>query len=196
MTTARDRRRGRDPLYRQVESELLRRIHDGELTPGQRLPTETELAAQWQVNRLTIRQAIGELARAGHVTVRQGSGTYIARQPMIVELDLPRMPSTDADAGSTASIAEYVQQGQTETLVARTATDTAPEAATALAVPGPFTRIDTVVETDGLPLLVCSYWLQTRRFPGFAATASAPASDSTRPSRSTTACGCGTPGAR
>jgi DNA-binding GntR family transcriptional regulator len=168
VNTARNGRRGGAPVYRQVESELLRRIRDGELAPGQRLPTEPELAADWGVNRLTIRQAIGELARAGHVTVRQGSGTYVAESPMVVELALPQMPSTDADAGSTASIAEYVQQDQTETLVEITDLDTAADAAGALEAPGPFVRVDTLVRTGERPFLVCSYWLEARRFPGFA----------------------------
>lgn len=166
MSTARAGRRA--PVYRQVESELLRRIRDGELAPGQRLPTETDLAADWGVNRLTIRQAMGELARAGHVTVRQGSGTFVAEAPMVVELALPRMPSTDADAGSTASIAEFVQQDQTETLIDISAQDSTAGIAEHLAAPPPHIRIDTVVRTGGQPFLVCSYWLCARRFPDLA----------------------------
>lgn len=167
MTVSRSGRRGGPPVYRQVEAELLRRIRDGELGPGRRLPTETELAAEWGVNRLTIRQAIGELARAGHVTVRQGSGTYVAQPPMVVELDLPLMPSTDADAGSTASMAEYVQQDQTETLVDLTDRDPDLAIAAALDAPGPLIRLDTVVHAGGQPYLVSSYWLDVRRFPAF-----------------------------
>ena len=169
MTGTHNRRRGTDPLYRQVERDLLRRIRSGELCPGQRLPTEPELAAEWGVNRLTIRQAIGELARAGHITVRQGSGTYVAEPQVVVTLDLPRMPSTDADAGSTASIAEYVQQDQTESLLNVVPDDTDVFAAEALRVPGPFVRADTLVRTGDHPLLVCSYWIEARRFPGFTA---------------------------
>lgn len=169
MTSGRGRHRGADPVYRQVESELLRRIRTGELSAGQRLPTEPELAAEWGVNRLTIRQAIGELARAGHVTVRQGSGTYVTQPQMVIEFDLPRMPSTDADAGSTAAIAEYVQQDQTETLVNLTTEETHRSAAEALAAAGPFLRVDTVVRIGEQPFLVCSYWIEAGRFPGVTA---------------------------
>ncbi|MFR9802233.1 GntR family transcriptional regulator [Pseudonocardia sp. RS010] len=167
MTTSRTGRRGDPPVYRQVEAEIRRRIRDGEIGPGQRLPSETELATEWGVNRLTIRQAIGELARAGHVTVRQGSGTYVAEPVMIVNLDLPLMPSTDADAGSTASLAEHVQEDQTETLVHLTDHDTDPAATDALEPPGPLVRVDTLVRTGQQPLLVSSYWLDAARFPGF-----------------------------
>lgn len=159
------RKRGGRPVYRQVETEVLRRIQAGELAPGQKLPTEPELAAEWGVNRLTIRQAIGELARAGHVTVRQGSGTYVTEPQMVVELDLPRMPSTDADAGSTTAIAQYVQQDQTETLVRFTDADDDARAAEALEVPPPFVRADTLVRLGEQPFLVSSYWLEARRFP-------------------------------
>ncbi|MEU4312334.1 GntR family transcriptional regulator [Nocardia sp. NPDC024068] len=169
MTGTRNGGQGRIPVYRRVESELLRRIRDRELVPGQRLPTESELASEWEVNRLTIRQAIGELARAGHVIVRQGSGTYVAEPPVVVELGLPPMPSTDADAGSTAAIADYVQQDQTETLVDLTDGDTDRDAAEALQTAGPFIRIDTLVRTGDQPFLVSGYWLEAGRFPGFAA---------------------------
>lgn len=169
MTTSRHGRPGgKLPLYRRVEAELLGRIRAGKLAPGQRLPTETELAAEWEVNRLTIRQAIGELARAGHVTVRQGSGTYVAQQPLVFEFALPPMPSTDADAGSTTSLREHVQQDQTETLVEISDRDTSTSAAAALGVPGPFVRVETLIETGGQPFVVSSYWLDAQRFPGFA----------------------------
>ncbi|MFC4949999.1 GntR family transcriptional regulator [Pseudonocardia sp. GCM10023141] len=167
MTAARNSRRGGPPVYRQVESELLRRIREGELAPGSRLPTEPELAAEWGVNRLTIRQAIGELARAGHLTVRQGAGTFVAVPLMVIQFDLPRMPSTDADAGSTASLAEYVNEDQTETLVHLTDRDSDVAAAEALGSPGPFLRIDTLVRTREQPFLVAGYWLEAERFPGF-----------------------------
>lgn len=168
MTNTRSGGGRRIPLYRQVESELLRRIREQELRPGQRLPTEPELAAEWGVNRLTIRQAISELARAGAVVVRQGAGTYVAEPPLVIELDLPAMPSTDADAGSTASIAEYVQQDQTETLINVTDQDATRTVMEALEVDPPFVRFDTLVRTGQQPYLVSSYWLELRRFPDLA----------------------------
>jgi len=164
------RKRAGEPVYRQVESELLRRIQAGELAPGQKLPPEPELAAEWGVNRLTIRHAIGELARAGHVNVRQGSGTYVAEPQLVVEFDLPQLPSTDADAGSTATIADYTRQDQTETLVHITDADTDVRAVAALEVAGPLLRVDTLVRAGGQPFLASGYWLDAARFPGLTAT--------------------------
>lgn len=168
MTASRQNGRpgGRVPVYRRVEAELLARIRAGTLQRGERLPTENELAAEWNVNRLTIRQAIGELARAGHVTVRQGSGTYVADNPLVVEFALPPMTSTDADAASSAASAPEVQHDQTETLVEVFEQDVTPAAMNALGVSGPLVRVDTLVETGGQPLLLASYWLHAQRFPG------------------------------
>jgi DNA-binding FadR family transcriptional regulator len=52
----------------------------GQFVPGQRLPTERELAAMLEVSRATVREAIARLAEAGYVTVRRGrsGGTFVA----------------------------------------------------------------------------------------------------------------------
>jgi len=51
----------------------------GQFVPGQRLPTERELAAMLSVSRATVREAIARLAEAGYVTVRRGrsGGTFV-----------------------------------------------------------------------------------------------------------------------
>ncbi len=57
---------------------IRRAILGGELTPGSRLPPERELAASFGVNRVTVRSALGRLAAARLLSVRQGSG-YLVR---------------------------------------------------------------------------------------------------------------------
>jgi DNA-binding FadR family transcriptional regulator len=54
--------------------ELRRAILGGELRAGEKLPPERKLAASFGVNRMTLRNALGQLARARLVEVRQGSG--------------------------------------------------------------------------------------------------------------------------
>jgi GntR family transcriptional regulator, transcriptional repressor for pyruvate dehydrogenase complex len=51
----------------------------GQFVPGQRLPTERELAAMLSVSRATFREAIARLAESGYVTVRRGrsGGTFV-----------------------------------------------------------------------------------------------------------------------
>jgi len=49
----------------------------GRVAPGERLPNEKTLARRFDVNRHTLRQAVQSLVREGHLTVRQGCGTFV-----------------------------------------------------------------------------------------------------------------------
>ena len=60
-------------LYR----ELRRQILSGELSPGDRLPGERELAQRYETNRNTLREAVRMLEQARLVTVRHGQGVTI-----------------------------------------------------------------------------------------------------------------------
>ncbi|MCP1676458.1 GntR family phosphonate transport system transcriptional regulator [Natronocella acetinitrilica] len=64
-------------LWRQIETELAGEIQAGLLRPGDRLPTESELAARFQVNRHTVRRAVAALQESGVVRVEQGRGTFV-----------------------------------------------------------------------------------------------------------------------
>ncbi|HRO57664.1 MAG TPA: GntR family transcriptional regulator [Burkholderiaceae bacterium] len=78
-----------EPLYLQLASLLAQRISSGTLRPGDRLPTEPQLIAEHGVSRITVRQAIGLLARNGQVVTRRGKGTFVAmpmRQHRLDEL--------------------------------------------------------------------------------------------------------------
>ena len=65
------------PIYRQLADQVLAGVKAGLLKPGDRLPTERELAAQLGVARGTVRKAYRELADNNLVQVIQGSGVYI-----------------------------------------------------------------------------------------------------------------------
>jgi GntR family transcriptional repressor for pyruvate dehydrogenase complex len=54
---------------------------DGELEPGQKLPSEAELGQQFGVGRSAIREAMKILQALGVVTIQQGNGTYIVDKP-------------------------------------------------------------------------------------------------------------------
>jgi DNA-binding FadR family transcriptional regulator len=60
-----------------VVRRLLRRIQDGKLKPGDRLPNERDLAAELGVSRPVVREAISNLAGRGVVSARGGSGSTI-----------------------------------------------------------------------------------------------------------------------
>ncbi|MBS1162103.1 MAG: GntR family transcriptional regulator [Proteobacteria bacterium] len=60
-----------------VAASLERRILEGSLKPGDRLPPERELSIELGVSRPSLREAIQKLASKGMVQSRQGGGTYV-----------------------------------------------------------------------------------------------------------------------
>ena len=66
---------------RQIEDWLAGQIATGALAPGDRLPTEHDLAKWFGVSRMTLRHALAELARRGLVTKTVGrhGGTWWPR---------------------------------------------------------------------------------------------------------------------
>src|SRR5512142_983536 len=80
------RQPGAPPLYAQIAADLRARIVAGTYRPGQRLPSEHDLAAQFGVGRPTIRQATELLVRDGALARRHGSGTYVDVPPPAVDL--------------------------------------------------------------------------------------------------------------
>jgi GntR family transcriptional repressor for pyruvate dehydrogenase complex len=65
-------------LFESVAQQLQRLIVDGALKPGDRLPSERELAEQFAVSRGSVRDAIRTLELVGLVVPRQGEGTVVA----------------------------------------------------------------------------------------------------------------------
>lgn len=66
------------PLYRQVKQALLQSLQGMAWKPGQPIPSEMELAAQFGVSHGTVRKAIDELATENVLVRRQGKGTFVA----------------------------------------------------------------------------------------------------------------------
>ncbi|MDE2308709.1 MAG: GntR family transcriptional regulator, partial [Xanthomonadaceae bacterium] len=58
-----------------IANDLERRILEGVLSAGERLPPERELAEQLGVSRPSLREALQKLASKGLVRTRQGGGT-------------------------------------------------------------------------------------------------------------------------
>jgi GntR family transcriptional regulator len=74
-----------DPLYYQIEREILGNINLGNLQPGDRLPSETEIVQQFQVSRITARRVLEDLVKQGVAYSQQGRGTFVA-MPRIREV--------------------------------------------------------------------------------------------------------------
>jgi GntR family transcriptional regulator of arabinose operon len=68
----------RIPLYLQIREYILNQIRDSTWKPEDQIPSESELANQFRVSRITIRGAISKLIEDGIIFRIQGKGTFIA----------------------------------------------------------------------------------------------------------------------
>lgn len=66
------------PQYARIKSALRERIERGELSPGDRVPSENQLVAEFAVSRMTARRALLELADEGLLQRTQGLGSFVA----------------------------------------------------------------------------------------------------------------------
>ena len=73
------------PAYYQITLDLRQRISAGEWRAGNKLPPELELMKQYDVSRMTFRQAIGELVKEGILVRRRGVGTFLSQRYVPVE---------------------------------------------------------------------------------------------------------------
>lgn len=68
-------------LWNAIARTLSDEIAAGHYAPGDKLPTEAQLAARFGVNRHTVRRALASLAGAGRVFARRGAGVFVAARP-------------------------------------------------------------------------------------------------------------------
>jgi GntR family transcriptional regulator len=155
-------------LYRTIANQLQDRLNAGEWPPGERMPTESALAAEFGVNRLTIRQALAQLRQIGAIDIRQGSGTYVSIPPPPI-LEIPIEPANQlVDTGSVHASIKSISHNVTETPLGYKA-DPDQRAARHLGLDAVhLARLDTLSDSDGDPFAVNSYWLDGRRFSGLA----------------------------
>jgi GntR family transcriptional regulator len=67
------------PIYYQLFKYFEKQIRQGQLQPGDALPTEMEIAERAGISRMTVRRAISELAATGMVYTQKGKGTFVAQ---------------------------------------------------------------------------------------------------------------------
>jgi GntR family transcriptional regulator len=69
--------------YRRIVTELRQQILSADRAPGDRLPSESELAAIYRTSRPTVRRALAVLRGEGLIVTGQGSGTFVRPRPGI-----------------------------------------------------------------------------------------------------------------
>jgi DNA-binding LacI/PurR family transcriptional regulator len=95
-------------LYEQLSTHVLEQIRRGALRPGDRVPSEMELATQFEVSRITSKRALEVLREAGLVERIRGRGTFVVRNlPDLTGVTVPlkgRVPRPKNEARSVAFV--------------------------------------------------------------------------------------------
>ena len=68
----------RDPIYKRIRRAIAERIESGEYAAGSMIPSENEIAEEFGTTRLTVRNAMDELVRAGQIRRVQGKGAFVS----------------------------------------------------------------------------------------------------------------------
>ncbi len=88
-----------------VAEQILKRIESGELAPGEKLPSQRELAKVLGVGRSSLREAVNALTVMGYLTALQGKGTYV-RETLPAMDDSVIKLGTALAAGSLVNLME------------------------------------------------------------------------------------------
>jgi GntR family hexuronate regulon transcriptional repressor len=105
-------------LYQQVASTIMAAIAAGTYKPGERLPSERDLAVAFKVSRPTIREAMIALEIRGLAESRHGSGIYVSDKPAA------QVPAGDLDIGAfELTEARRLFEGESAALAATTITN-------------------------------------------------------------------------
>lgn len=101
------------PLYLQLKRWIEDAIHRGDISPGDALPSERDLAQKVDVSRVTVRKAVLQLVKDGVLVQRHGSGTFVAPQTQRVEQSLSQLTSFTEDMArrGMAVRAEWLERG-------------------------------------------------------------------------------------
>ena len=99
--------RGRTrPLYLRIGDHLRDRIGTGEFGPGDKLPSESELAEKFGTTRATVARALQEMVHERRITRRPGSGSFVAEPDMSLPIETTRIWSFEdqmAESGEQIS---------------------------------------------------------------------------------------------
>ncbi|WP_134324896.1 GntR family transcriptional regulator [Cumulibacter soli] len=147
------------PLHVQVHDAIRDLIDTGVLEPGAKLPTEIGFAAEFGVNRLTVRQALSELARVGLIVRRQGSGTFVAPRLEPFEVEMSPWDWAVQHERSTRAMQEQGRQLR-ESLLDVAEVDAPADAAEHLGR-GRLTWLELVHILDGAPIIRTQLWTRT-----------------------------------
>lgn len=73
------------PVYHQIRRAIRYGVLDKHYLPNSKIPPENELASQFNVNRMTVRQALSSLVQEGLLIRRRGEGTFVTGNEELIQ---------------------------------------------------------------------------------------------------------------
>ena len=146
--------------WKQISDDIETSIKDKTWKPGDKLPTEMELAKTYRVNRHTIRRSVHELVEKGLVSVEQGRGMFIP--DYVLDYKLAKrtrfsevVSSQNKFPGGRALSGEVIKANK--------------KVSEALIMPleGKVCLLRTIRELDGVPIVLAAHYFSASRFPDF-----------------------------
>ncbi|MFE3835845.1 phosphonate metabolism transcriptional regulator PhnF [Pseudogemmobacter sonorensis] len=150
----------RSAIWKSIAETLGAEIAGGHYKPGDRLPSESALAARFGVNRHTVRHALSALAEAGTLHSRRGAGVFVTARPTDYALGRRvRFHHNVAASGRTPS--------RRLTLLETRGAD-AREAGALVLAPGAAVHVvEGISLVDNQPLAIFRSVFDAARFPDF-----------------------------
>ena len=152
---------GRTPVWKSIYETLRSEIVDGSFNAGDKLPTEKEYSERFDVNRHTVRRALAELSQAGIISVRRGSGAYVADGVLEYKIGLrTRFSQNVVELGRTP--AQHLIRSELIPAEDRVAGHLGMK-------PGrEVLMLEAVGEVDSTPVCISEQYFPSDRFPEFA----------------------------
>ncbi|MER5948266.1 GntR family transcriptional regulator [Streptomyces sp. NPDC001904] len=100
------------PPSRRIADDLRRRIESGELSSGDKLPSERALADEYGAARNTAREAVRILREQGLVTSKHGSGVFVREPQKLFRFGSDRYSLKNRETGLTPFRLECARQGK------------------------------------------------------------------------------------
>ncbi len=91
-----------EPVYQSIKKTLEEKINMGEYQSGDKIPSERELSAYYNISRMTARQALNELVKEGIVFREKGRGTFVSN-PKLLQENCKSFTDTLKEQGYTPS---------------------------------------------------------------------------------------------
>lgn len=147
------------PVYYQLQSTLQRQIEDGHWGPGQRIPTERELAETHGLSIGTVKKAILNLVHDGYLYRVQGRGTFVSGTTIRREsLRYYRLLDDFQTAEAALSVKLLAIERRVDAVIARRYLQ--------LRADRPLYAVDRLFTSEGRPVIFCTSFLPCDRFAG------------------------------